>query len=60
MFQTAVVLALDLSPAEAPLLDCIGDLRSWGVTRLVTVHIVHRETHPASRPCGRAQSGHAH
>lgn len=39
MFQTAV-LALDLSPAEAPLLDCIGDLRSWGVTRLVIVHVV--------------------
>lgn len=39
MFRTAV-LALDLSPAEEPLLDCIPALLRWGVQRLLIVHIV--------------------
>jgi nucleotide-binding universal stress UspA family protein len=39
MFTTALV-ALDLSPAEAPIVDCLGDLRRWGVTRLVLTHVV--------------------
>ena len=39
MFKTAM-LALDLSPAEEPLLDCIPELLKWGVERLVIVHLV--------------------
>jgi nucleotide-binding universal stress UspA family protein len=39
MFTTALV-ALDLSPAEAPIVDCLGDLRRWGVTKLVLTHVV--------------------
>ncbi|MDP2449622.1 MAG: universal stress protein [Polaromonas sp.] len=39
MFKTAI-LALDLSAAEEPLLDCIPELLNWGVQRLVIVHIV--------------------
>lgn len=40
MFKTAI-LALDLSPAEEPLLDCIKDIfLEWGIQRLVIVHIV--------------------
>lgn len=39
MFDTAVV-ALDLSPAEQPLLDCIPDLRGWGLRRVIVTHIL--------------------
>jgi nucleotide-binding universal stress UspA family protein len=39
MFRTAL-LALDLSPAEAPLLGCMPALRSWGVERVVVVHVI--------------------
>lgn len=39
MFKTAL-LALDLSPAEGPLLDCMPALRRWGIERLVIVHVI--------------------
>ncbi len=39
MFRTAL-LALDLSPAQAPLLGCMPALRSWGVERVVVVHVI--------------------
>lgn len=39
MFKTAM-LALDLSPAEEPLLDFVPELLHWGVQRLVIVHLV--------------------
>lgn len=39
MFRTALI-ALDLSPAEAPMLECTADLESWGVTRAVLTHVV--------------------
>lgn len=39
MFKTAM-LALDLSPAEAPLLDFVPELLHWGVERLVILHLV--------------------
>jgi nucleotide-binding universal stress UspA family protein len=39
MFSTALV-ALDLSPAEAPMLECLTDLQTWGVTRAVLTHVV--------------------
>lgn len=39
MFETALV-ALDLSPAAAPLTDCLAGLERWGVTRLVLAHVV--------------------
>ena len=34
------LLALDLSPAEAPLLGCMSELLKWGVRQLVVVHVV--------------------
>src|SRR5512139_2190012 len=39
MFTTAV-LALDLSPAESPVLGCMPALLHWGVKRLVIVHVI--------------------
>jgi len=39
MFETALV-ALDLSPAEVPIAECLGDLRHWGVKKLVLTHFV--------------------
>ncbi|MDZ4322372.1 MAG: universal stress protein, partial [Phenylobacterium sp.] len=39
MFTTALV-ALDLSPAGQPMLDCLGDLREMGVARIVLTHVV--------------------
>jgi nucleotide-binding universal stress UspA family protein len=39
MFSTALV-ALDLSPAEAPMLECLTDLQTWGVKRAVLTHVV--------------------
>jgi nucleotide-binding universal stress UspA family protein len=39
VFKTAM-LALDLSPAEEPLLDFVPELLHWGVERLVIVHLV--------------------
>lgn len=38
-FVTAVV-GVDRSPASEPLLECVADLRSWGVERVVLVHVV--------------------
>ena len=39
MNKTAI-LALDLSPAAEPLLECAAELRRWGVGRLVITHVV--------------------
>ncbi len=39
MFETALV-ALDLSPAEVPLTECLADLERWGVKKLVLAHVV--------------------
>lgn len=39
MYETAV-MALDLSPAEQPLLDCLHDLRRWGIERVVLAHVI--------------------
>jgi hypothetical protein len=39
MFRTALV-ALDLSPAEAPMLECLAYLQSWGVRRAVLTHVI--------------------
>ena len=39
MYKTAV-LALDLSPAERPVLDCMPALRRWGIQRLLIVHVI--------------------
>lgn len=39
MYKTAV-LALDLSPAAEPLLECAAELRRWGVDRLVIANLV--------------------
>ncbi|MCK7468834.1 MAG: MTH895/ArsE family thioredoxin-like protein [Desulfosudis oleivorans] len=39
MVKTAV-LALDLSPAAEPLLECAAELRRWGVGHLVITHVV--------------------
>lgn len=39
MFRTALV-AVDLSPAEKPLLGCLPDLRGWGVGSVVLAHVI--------------------
>lgn len=39
MFSTALI-ALDLSPAEQPLIDCLSDLRRWGVRRVILTHVI--------------------
>ena len=39
MYRTAV-LALDLSPAAEPLLECAAELRRWGVDHLFVTHVV--------------------
>ena len=39
MYTTALV-ALDLSPAEGPMLDCLADLRDLGVARVILTHVI--------------------
>lgn len=39
MFYSALV-ALDLSPAEEPVLDCLPDLMNWGVRKLTLTHVI--------------------
>jgi nucleotide-binding universal stress UspA family protein len=51
MSKTAV-LALDLSPAAEPLLECAAELRRWGVGRLLIIHVVRM--HYGQEPGDRA------
>lgn len=39
MFDKALT-ALDLSPAEQPILDCLPALQDWGVRHLVLTHVI--------------------
>lgn len=39
MFTSALV-ALDLAPAEEPILDCLPDLITWGVKRITLTHVI--------------------
>jgi len=39
MFTSALV-ALDLSPAEEPILDCLPDLKKWGITKVILTHVI--------------------
>jgi len=39
MFNAALV-ALDLAPAELPIIDCLPELRNWGVQRIVLTHVI--------------------
>lgn len=39
MFNTALV-ALDLAPAEQPIIDCLPDLQNWGVQRVMLTHVI--------------------
>lgn len=39
MFNTALV-ALDLAPAEQPIIDCLPDLQRWGVSRVILTHVM--------------------
>jgi len=39
MFDKALI-ALDLSPAELPLLDCLPGLSHWGIRKLVLFHVI--------------------
>ncbi|TBW07769.1 hypothetical protein E0E50_16965 [Azotobacter chroococcum subsp. isscasi] len=39
MFEKALV-ALDLSPAEQPILDCLPALRNWGMRQVVLTHVM--------------------
>ncbi|MDP1674910.1 MAG: universal stress protein [Burkholderiales bacterium] len=39
MFNTALV-ALDLAPAEQPIIDCLPELQRWGVRRVILTHVI--------------------
>ncbi|HUF20036.1 MAG TPA: universal stress protein [Burkholderiales bacterium] len=39
MFETALV-ALDLSPAERPIVDCLPELKRWGTKKVVLTHVI--------------------
>ena len=39
LFDTALV-ALDLTPAEQPIVDCLPELRRWGVRRVILTHVI--------------------
>lgn len=39
MFNTALV-ALDLAPAEQPIIDCLPELQRWGVRRIIFTHVM--------------------
>lgn len=39
MFDTALV-ALDLAPAEQPIVDCLPELQNWGVQRMILLHVI--------------------
>lgn len=39
MFNT-VLVGLDLSPAEQPIIDCLPALQKWGVQRVVLTHVI--------------------
>lgn len=39
MFTSALV-ALDLSPAEQPILDCLPDLLKWGINKVTLSHVI--------------------
>ncbi|MFU8814875.1 MAG: universal stress protein [Pseudomonadales bacterium] len=39
MYERALV-ALDLSPAEQPILDCLPALQSWGVRHMILTHVI--------------------
>jgi len=39
MFKKAVV-GLDLSPAEGPMMECLPDLKRWGIEEIVLVHVI--------------------
>ena len=39
MFKKAVV-GLDLSPAEGPMMECLPDLKRWGIKEIVLVHVI--------------------
>ena len=58
MNRTAV-LALDLSPAAEPLLECAAELRRWRVGHLVITHVVRMGygQEPGERALRRSGSG---
>jgi len=39
MYNTALV-ALDLAPAEQPIVDCLPELQRWGVRRVILTHVM--------------------
>lgn len=47
MFETALV-ALDLAPAEQPIVDCLPELQRWGVRRVILTHVIQVTYHQFS------------
>lgn len=47
MFDT-VLVALDLAPAEQPIVDCLPELRRWGVRRVILTHVIQVSYHQFS------------
>lgn len=49
MFSTALV-ALDLAPAERPIIDCLPELQRWGLRRVILTHVIQIGYMQASAP----------
>jgi nucleotide-binding universal stress UspA family protein len=47
MFEIALV-ALDLAPAEQPIVDCLPELQRWGVRRVILTHVIQVTYHQFS------------
>jgi len=43
MFRTALVALdlLDVLPIKRPLLQCLPDLKNWGIGKIVLAHVIH-------------------
>ncbi|MEX2516887.1 MAG: universal stress protein, partial [Gammaproteobacteria bacterium] len=39
MFNTALI-ALDMTPAEQPIINCLPDLQHWGIQKVVLSHVI--------------------
>jgi len=43
MFRTALVALdlLDVLPIKRPLLQCLPDLKNWGIGKIMLAHVIH-------------------
>lgn len=57
MFRTALVALdlLDVLPIKRPLLQCLPDLKNWGIGKIVLAHVIH-DTHGQSTSAAHKKS----